>query len=41
MARARIADARKDTVSRECLQHAAFADKVLLGRKHDHFICKS
>jgi DNA-directed RNA polymerase I and III subunit RPAC1 len=29
---------RKDTVSRECLRHAEFKDKVRLGRKRDHFI---
>jgi DNA-directed RNA polymerase I and III subunit RPAC1 len=28
----------KDTVSRECLNHAEFKDKVKLGRVRDHFI---
>lgn len=28
----------KDTVSRECLRHAEFQDKVKLGRVRDHFI---
>lgn len=27
-----------DTVSRECLRHAEFKDKVKLGRVRDHFI---
>lgn len=34
-----VQDARKDTVSRECLRHPEFADKVTLSRVHDHFIC--
>lgn len=34
-----VKNARKDTVSRECLRHPEFADKVLLSRVHDHFIC--
>lgn len=34
-----VRDARKDTVSRECLRHPEFADKVTLSRVHDHFIC--
>lgn len=33
-----VKNARKDTVSRECLRHPEFADKVLLSRVHDHFI---
>jgi DNA-directed RNA polymerase I and III subunit RPAC1 len=33
-----VADAMKDTVSRECLRHAEFKDKVKLGRVQDHFI---
>lgn len=37
--RARVADARKDTVSREVLRHAEFEGKVRLGRVRDHFIC--
>jgi DNA-directed RNA polymerase I and III subunit RPAC1 len=36
-----VLDARKDTVSRECLRHAEFTDKVRLGRIRDHFICTS
>ncbi|EPX73352.1 DNA-directed RNA polymerase I and III subunit Rpc40 [Schizosaccharomyces octosporus yFS286] len=36
--RARVADVRKDTVSRECLRHPEFADKVQLGRVRDHFL---
>ncbi|KAK4162553.1 DNA-directed RNA polymerase [Cladorrhinum sp. PSN259] len=28
----------RDTVSRECLRHAEFKDKVKLGRRRDHFI---
>ncbi len=28
----------KDTVSRECLRHDEFKDKVQLGRVRDHFI---
>jgi len=39
--RVRVADARKDTVSREVLRHAEFEDKVRLGRVRDHFICES
>lgn len=35
----RIADPRKDTVSREILRHDQFKGKVALGRKRDHFIC--
>ena len=34
-----VKDARKDTVSRECLRHPEFNDKVKLSRKRDHFIC--
>lgn len=37
---ATVANPRLDTVSREVLRHKAFADKVILGRKRDHFICK-
>jgi DNA-directed RNA polymerase alpha subunit len=37
-AKAVVADAMKDTVSRECLRHAEFEGKVRLGRKRDHFI---
>jgi len=33
-----VRDARKDTVSRECLRHPEFADKVILSREHNHFI---
>ena len=33
-----VADARKDTVSREVLRHAEFQDKVKLGRQRDYFI---
>ncbi|EEB06402.1 DNA-directed RNA polymerase I and III subunit Rpc40 [Schizosaccharomyces japonicus yFS275] len=36
--RARVADVRKDTVSRECLRHPEFADKVQLGRVRDYFL---
>jgi DNA-directed RNA polymerase I and III subunit RPAC1 len=32
-----VADARKDTVSRECLRWPEFQQKVRLGRKEDHF----
>lgn len=35
---AKVGNPRKDTVSRECLRHAEFADKVKLGRRRDHFI---
>lgn len=35
-----ILDMRKDTVTREVLRHEEFQDKVALGRKRDHFICK-
>jgi DNA-directed RNA polymerase I and III subunit RPAC1 len=35
-----VADPMKDTVSRECLRHAEFKDKVKLGRIQDHFIFK-
>lgn len=37
--RALVKNARKDTVSRECLRHPEFADKVILSREHNHFIC--
>lgn len=33
-----VQNARNDTVSRECLRHPEFADKVELGRVRDHFI---
>lgn len=33
-----VADARRDTVSREVLRHAEFEGKVRLGRVRDHFI---
>lgn len=33
-----VVDAFKDTVSRECLRHDEFKDKVKLGRVRDHFI---
>ncbi|KAH0069452.1 RBP11-like subunits of RNA polymerase, partial [Aureobasidium melanogenum] len=33
-----VADPMKDTVSRECLRHDEFKDKVQLGRIRDHFI---
>jgi len=33
-----VADPMKDTVSRECLRHDEFKDKVKLGRIRDHFI---
>lgn len=35
-----VEDARKDTLSREVLRHAEFRDRVNLGRKRDHYICK-
>ncbi|KAM7199333.1 DNA-directed RNA polymerase, insert domain containing protein [Rhypophila sp. PSN 637] len=33
-----VVDPMRDTVSRECLRHDEFKDKVELGRKRDHFI---
>lgn len=33
-----VADARRDTVSREVFRHEEFKGKVKLGRKRDHFI---
>jgi len=33
-----VLDPMKDTVSRECLRHPEFKDKVRLGRRRDHFI---
>lgn len=33
-----VKDTMKDTVSRECLRHDEFKDKVQLGRLRDHFI---
>jgi DNA-directed RNA polymerase I and III subunit RPAC1 len=38
--KATVDDPMKDTVSRECLRHAEFKDKVKLGRVRDHFIFK-
>ncbi|KNE70410.1 hypothetical protein AMAG_14544 [Allomyces macrogynus ATCC 38327] len=35
---AKVADARKDTVSRNVLRHSEFLDAVTLSRKRDHFI---
>ncbi|KAF2675268.1 putative DNA-directed RNA polymerase I and III subunit Rpc40 [Microthyrium microscopicum] len=35
-----VADAMKDPVTRECLRHPEFTDKVRLGRIQDHFIFK-
>jgi DNA-directed RNA polymerase I and III subunit RPAC1 len=35
---AAVKDPMKDTVSRECLRHPEFKDKVQLGRVRDHFI---
>lgn len=37
---AKVADARRDTVSREALRHKEFQGVVELGRVRDHFICK-
>lgn len=37
-AKAVVADPMRDTVSRECLRHPEFKDKVKLGRRRDHFI---
>jgi DNA-directed RNA polymerase I and III subunit RPAC1 len=33
-----VVNARKDTVSRECLRHDEFKDKVILTRVRDHYI---
>jgi DNA-directed RNA polymerases I and III subunit RPAC1 len=33
-----VRDPMKDTVSRECLRHPEFEEKVKLGRRRDHFI---
>lgn len=33
-----VKHAIRDTVTRECLRHEEFKDKVKLGRKRDHFI---
>jgi len=33
-----VKDPMRDTVSRECLRHDEFKDKVKLGRRRDHFI---
>jgi DNA-directed RNA polymerase I and III subunit RPAC1 len=38
--KATVDDPMKDTVSRECLRHPEFKDKVKLGRIRDHFIFK-
>jgi len=35
-----VKDPRKDTISRECLRHPKFSDRVSLSRVPDHFICK-
>lgn len=35
---AKVANARLDTVSRECLRHEEFADKVVLGRDPSHYL---
>jgi DNA-directed RNA polymerase I and III subunit RPAC1 len=35
-----VANPMKDTMSRECLRHEEFKDKVKLGRIQDHFIFK-
>ena len=37
--RAVVGDARNDSVSREVFRHPDLADKVILSRKRDHFIC--
>ena len=34
-----VKNARKDTVSRECLRHPEFSEKVALTRVSDHYIC--
>lgn len=36
-----VKNSRKDTVSRECLRHPEFSQKVVLSREHNHFICIS
>lgn len=36
-----VKDAFKDTMSRECLRHEEFKDKVKLGRVQDHFIFRT
>ncbi|KAJ2896957.1 DNA-directed RNA polymerase core subunit rpc40, partial [Coemansia aciculifera] len=36
--KAKVVNARKDTVSREVLRHKEFSDKVRLTRMRDHFI---
>ncbi|KAF1832386.1 RBP11-like subunits of RNA polymerase [Decorospora gaudefroyi] len=38
VSKAVVANAMNDTVSRECLRHPEFKDKVKLGRIRDHFI---
>ena len=35
-----VVNPRKDTVSRECLRHVEFKDKVRLTRVRDHFLCE-
>jgi DNA-directed RNA polymerases I and III subunit RPAC1 len=35
-----VVNPRKDTVSRECLRHPEFENKVILSRVRDHFICR-
>jgi DNA-directed RNA polymerase I and III subunit RPAC1 len=37
---AKVVNPRKDTVSRECLRHKEFDEKVQLNRIRDHFICE-
>lgn len=37
----RVANPRKDTLSREILRHAELRDLVTLGRQRDHYICES
>jgi DNA-directed RNA polymerase alpha subunit len=36
----RVANPRKDTLSREVYRHPEFRDGVELGRVRDHYICK-
>ena len=40
MDEARVADARKDTMSREVFRHPDLAKDILLQRVRDHFICE-
>ena len=37
----KVANTRKDTLSREVLRHPEFADKVKISRIRDHFLSKS